>query len=102
MQRTVGRQAGVIALSQTVALGMSARTVQRRVRNGAWRELHPRVDLVGGHQCTDEARVRAAWLWAGGEPAAAGWDLLRFTWHDLNGRPAEVAAEIKATLVAAA
>jgi hypothetical protein len=31
-----------------------------------------------------------------------GWDLLLFTWHDLNARPAEVAAEIRATLAAAA
>ena len=32
----------------------------------------------------------------------AGWDPLRFTWHDLDGRPAEVVAEIRATLAAAA
>ena len=28
----------------------------------------------------------------------AGWDPLRFTWHDLDGRPREVLAEIVATL----
>ena len=28
----------------------------------------------------------------------AGWDLLRFTWHDLDGRPGEVLAEIVETL----
>lgn len=27
-----------------------------------------------------------------------GWDLLRFTWHDLDGRPHEVLAEIRETL----
>ena len=27
----------------------------------------------------------------------AGWDPLRFTWHDLDGRPGEVVAEICAT-----
>jgi very-short-patch-repair endonuclease len=32
----------------------------------------------------------------------AGWDPLRFTWHDLDGRPSEVVAEIRATLAAAA
>ena len=32
----------------------------------------------------------------------AGWDPLRFTWHDLDGRPGEVVAEIQATRVAAA
>jgi len=26
----------------------------------------------------------------------AGWDLLRFTWHDLNGRPHQVLPEIRA------
>jgi very-short-patch-repair endonuclease len=28
----------------------------------------------------------------------AGWDLLRFTWHDLNNQPATVLAEIQAAL----
>lgn len=28
----------------------------------------------------------------------AGWDLLRFTWHDLDGRPGEVLAEVVETL----
>jgi very-short-patch-repair endonuclease len=32
----------------------------------------------------------------------AGWDPLRFTWHDLDGRPGEVVAEILATLATAA
>jgi hypothetical protein len=40
------------------------------VRDGDWERLFPRVFLVGGHRLGDEARVRAAWLWAGGEPAA--------------------------------
>jgi very-short-patch-repair endonuclease len=31
-----------------------------------------------------------------------GWDPLRFTWHDLDGQPGEVVAEICATLAAAA
>ena len=31
----------------------------------------------------------------------AGWDPLRFTWHDLDGRPREVVGEIQATLAAA-
>ncbi|MGH3566112.1 MAG: DUF559 domain-containing protein [Pseudonocardia sp.] len=31
-----------------------------------------------------------------------GWGLLRFTWHDLDGRPAEVLAEIVETLALAA
>jgi very-short-patch-repair endonuclease len=32
----------------------------------------------------------------------AGWQLLRFTWHDLTNRPARVIAEIRAALRAAA
>jgi very-short-patch-repair endonuclease len=32
----------------------------------------------------------------------AGWQLLRFTWHDLTNRPAYVLAEIRAALLAAA
>jgi very-short-patch-repair endonuclease len=31
-----------------------------------------------------------------------GWDLLRFTWHDLDGRPAESIREIRDTLAMAA
>lgn len=32
----------------------------------------------------------------------ARWDPMRFTWHDLDGRPGEVVGEIRATLDAAA
>lgn len=74
----VARQAGVVALRQAVQEGMSGATVQRRAREGAWKRLYPGVYLVGGHRLTDEARVRAAWLWGGGRsvvtgPAAAYW-----------------------------
>ncbi|WP_300013078.1 type IV toxin-antitoxin system AbiEi family antitoxin domain-containing protein [Pseudonocardia sp.] len=74
----LARQAGVISAAQAVAAGMSMRTVQRRVRAGRWVALHPGVYLVGGHRLTDEARIRAAWLWAGESslvtgPAAAYW-----------------------------
>lgn len=76
----VGRQAGVISLGQAVACGLSAATVHRRARSGAWRRVGPGVFLVGGHRFTDEARVRAAWLAVDGSgaavvsgPAAAYW-----------------------------
>ena len=88
----VRRQAGVLAQRQAVAAGMSARTVQRRVRSGAWEVLHPRVYLVGGHRRTDEVRVRAAWLWAGGRPAAVTGAAAAF-WHGMLDRaphPVEV------------
>jgi len=72
------RQAGVLTLGQAVETGMSDSTVRRWVRQGAWQRLYPRVYLVGGHRLTDEARVRAAWFWAGEKgtitgPAAAFW-----------------------------
>jgi len=51
---------------------MSAATVQRRAREGAWQRLHPAVYLLAGHRLTDEARVRAAWLWAGEEAMVSG------------------------------
>ena len=68
----------MLALRQAVACGMSAATVQRRARDGAWKRLHPGVYLLAGHRLTDEARIRAAWLWAGegavvSGPAAAYW-----------------------------
>jgi very-short-patch-repair endonuclease len=33
---------------------------------------------------------------------AAGWTVLRFTWHDLQKRPTQVVAEIRAALTRAA
>jgi hypothetical protein len=64
-ERLVALQGGVVTLAQAVAAGMSPATVQRRVRQGRWSRLHPGIYLVGGHRHTDEARIRAAWLWAG-------------------------------------
>jgi very-short-patch-repair endonuclease len=77
-EELVARQAGVVSLAQAAAHGYSADRVRRRVREGRWRRLHPGVVLVGGHRLTDEARVRAAWLWVGPlatvvGPAAAYW-----------------------------
>jgi hypothetical protein len=65
LQDLLAAQAGVITLAQAVGAGMSAATVQRRARSGEWERLHPRTYLVGGHRLTDEARVRAAYLWSG-------------------------------------
>ncbi len=74
----MARQAGAVSLAQAVAQGYSADRVHRQVRARRWRRLYPGVFLVGGHRLTDEARVRAAWLWAGEAsvvtgPAAAYW-----------------------------
>ncbi len=68
VEQLVERQGGVVSLAQALECGMSAATVRRRVREGRWKRLHPTVYLVGGHRYTDEARIRAAFLWAG--PAA--------------------------------
>jgi very-short-patch-repair endonuclease len=51
---------------------MSAATVHHRVREGRWNRLHPRIYLVGGHRPTPEARIRAAWLWAGPDAVVTG------------------------------
>jgi very-short-patch-repair endonuclease len=72
------RQDGLVTLAQAVDLGISARTVQRRVRCGDWERVLPRVFLVGGHPHSDAVRVRAAGLWVGepgavSGPAAAWW-----------------------------
>jgi very-short-patch-repair endonuclease len=85
----VARQAGVLALHQAVGLGMSAATVQRRVRQGSWTRLHPAIYLVGGHRVTDETRIRAAWLWAGEQAAISG--AAAACWHGLiPGVPGEI------------
>ena len=72
------RQDGLVTLTQAADLGISTRTVQRRVRCGDWERVLPRVFLVGGHPHSDAVRVRAAGLWIGERgavsgPAAAWW-----------------------------
>ena len=72
------RQDGLVTLAQAVDLGVSARTVQRRVHAKEWQRVLPRVFLVAGHPETDAVRVRAAGLWVGAHgavsgPAAAWW-----------------------------
>jgi very-short-patch-repair endonuclease len=58
------------------------------VRDGRWRRLHPGVVLVGGHRLTDEARVRAAWLWAGEGSTVSGAAAAH--WHGMLARPPAV------------
>jgi hypothetical protein len=78
-ERVLVQQAGIITRAQALACGVSADTVRRRVRAGRWRLLYRCIYLMGGHRLTDEARVRAAWLWAQAAgavltgPAAAFW-----------------------------
>ncbi|QJY50138.1 type IV toxin-antitoxin system AbiEi family antitoxin domain-containing protein [Pseudonocardia broussonetiae] len=84
------RQAGVVTLAQAVAAGVSASTVHRRVRARAWELLHPGVYLVGGHRYTDEVRIRAAWLWAGGAPAVVSGPAAAYWYRMLDRAPAVV------------
>ena len=72
LERLLERQAGVVTLVQAATAGMSPDTVRRRARTGRWEQLYPRVYLVGGHRLTGEARVWAAWLWAGERATVCG------------------------------
>lgn len=89
-EELVARQAGVVSLAQAAAYGYSADRVRRRIREGRWRRLYPGVVLVGGHRLTDEARVRAAWLWAArgglGESAATVSGPAAAYWHGMLDR----------------
>jgi len=87
------RQAGVISREQALACGMSRDAVDHRLRTRRWRPLHPRVYLVDGHRYDDEARVRAAVLWAGAGAVlcgtAAAW------WHGMvDEAPATVGVTV--------
>lgn len=71
-------QAGVLSHAQAVACGVPPRTVSRRVTEGQWIRVLPRVYRMASHRYGDEARIRAAWLWLGDDalvsgPAAAFW-----------------------------
>jgi very-short-patch-repair endonuclease len=83
-EELVARQAGVVSLAQAAEHRYAASRVRRRVREGRWRRIHPGVVLVGGHRLTDEARVRAAWLWAGPSATVAG-PAAAF-WHGMGAR----------------
>jgi hypothetical protein len=81
----LARQAGVISREQALRAGIGPATVDQMVRTRRWRPLHPRVYLVSGYGAGDEARARAAVLWAGEgavlSGAAAAW------WHGLLPDP---------------
>jgi hypothetical protein len=46
--------------------------VRRRVADGERQRLSPGLYLASGHRLTHEARVRAAWLWAGDRALVSG------------------------------
>jgi hypothetical protein len=66
-----GEQAGVVARSQLLALGLTPRQARRWIDSGRWRALHPGVYVTFTGPVPDLARVWAALLHAG-DGAAAG------------------------------
>ena len=75
------RQAGVVSRAQALRAGLTAGQVDRLDARRRWTPLHPRVYLVADHPRTDEARVRAAVLWAGDDAVLGG--LAALWWHGL-------------------
>ncbi|MFR9801740.1 hypothetical protein ACL02T_05460 [Pseudonocardia sp. RS010] len=87
------RQAGVISRAQARAAGLSADAIDRKLAGRHWVPLHPRVYLDRSHRPTDEARVRAAVLWAGDGAVLSG--LAAAWWH---GVAPALAGEIAVTV----
>ncbi|MDT7579146.1 MAG: hypothetical protein QOK35_410 [Pseudonocardiales bacterium] len=87
------RQAGVVGRAQALAAGLAPREVDRLLARRLWCPVHPRVYRAAGRPLTDEARVRAAVLWAGDGAvvvgAAAVW------WHGITAaEPATVGVAV--------
>ncbi len=77
-------QHGVIARHQAVALGMSERSIDRRLETRRWSTLYPGVYLIGYSMPTWRAKLMGATLWGGDgarvshRAAAALWQLPGF------------------------
>jgi very-short-patch-repair endonuclease len=89
----LARQAGVISRNQALAAGLTRDVVDHRLLRRYWRPVHPRVYLAAGHRLDDEAKVRAAVLWAGEgavlSGVAAAW------WHGIaDAAPATVGVTV--------
>ncbi|GAA4690369.1 type IV toxin-antitoxin system AbiEi family antitoxin domain-containing protein [Pseudonocardia yuanmonensis] len=87
------RQAGVVGRAQARAVGLSPDAIDRKLAGRHWVPLHPRVYLDRTHRVTDEARVRAAVLWAGDDAVLSG--LAAAWWH---GVAPALAGEIAVTV----
>ncbi len=85
LETLLAGQAGVIAREQALAAGLSRDAIDSMVRTRHWRPLHPRVYLADGYPPGDEARVRAAVLWAGPDAVLAG--LGAAWWHGMIAAP---------------
>lgn len=73
---------GVITLAQARNIGLSDKTVRRRVQSGAWRRCSRGVFFVDDRPFTDAARIRAA-VWGYGAYAVAS-GLAAAWWLDLT------------------
>jgi very-short-patch-repair endonuclease len=82
LARLAGRQDGVVARAQLVALGIGPEAIKHRIRAGRLIVLHRGVYAVGHTALTDRARARAGLLAAGPgavlshRTAAALWQLV--------------------------
>ena len=75
------RQAGVVSRAQAVRAGLTPVHIDRLVARRRWVPLHPRVYRASEYPLTDEARLRAAVLWAGAGAVPCGRAAL--WWHGL-------------------
>jgi very-short-patch-repair endonuclease len=73
---------GVITLDQATLVGLSERSVRRRVESGHWRRCSRGVYFVDDRPFTDASRIRAA-VWGYGSSAVAS-GLAAAWWFDLT------------------
>ena len=59
------RQHGVVSDAQALGLGYSGQAIRRRVKNGEWQRLLPRVVRCTGAPDSGRQSAMAAYLWAG-------------------------------------
>lgn len=94
LRATLRRQDGVISLRQARELGMSTRSVRRRLATRAWVPAGPAVFRATDHEVTPRSTIRAAMLSLGdhatlvGVSAAWWWHL-----HDTAPAPVQVAVD---------
>ena len=65
LRAILGRQYGLVATDQTIALGLSASALSKRARRGEFERVLPRVYRSTLVTATLQQRALAAVLWAG-------------------------------------
>jgi very-short-patch-repair endonuclease len=83
IESVLREQTGVISRSQAIAAGMSTDQVDRRLRKGRWKRLHPCVYFLADREFTMRARIHAAVLWVGEDATLSG--VAAAWWHQLWG-----------------